>query len=89
MLWRRQQRWEAFASASATLSLTSLVGGLKTMSPAPGRRPPIYTVIWPPHVRETITQRIGGSLRSSNHSLSFSGVSLIDFPNHKFYNTTN
>ena len=41
MLWRRQQRWEAFASASATLSLTSLVGGLKTMSPAPGRRPPI------------------------------------------------
>ena len=37
----RQQRWEAFASASATLSLTSLVSGLKTMSPAPGRRPPI------------------------------------------------
>ena len=45
MLWRRQQLWEAFASASATLSLTSLVGGLKTMSPAPGRRPPIYTTL--------------------------------------------
>ena len=31
----------AFRPASATLTVTSFVGGLKTMSPAAGRRPPI------------------------------------------------
>lgn len=31
----------------ASATLTSFVGGIKTMSPAPGRRPPIYLSICP------------------------------------------